>query len=334
MKSLNNNMLKALSVAVVAVLATACDGGTSKSSNTQSAPPGNNAPENNLDPVVLSHDNFQEVAGQSLKSLLLNEASTNALNKSVVITTNRVNPFQDTVTGIAITIPSFSCSNSGTMEGSASFLNTNTDGGLQIDLSRDVTGTLTASFEECVDQGFGLDGEIEGVLNGNIVRNNFGANLNVTNLKVQQPNLSEFVFDGEFNYKAFSDDFISVNIEISSSYSLYVADDAYTQFDLTMNKIVNNTTGEYSYWVSSEFTDSMYPDAYVAYETLQPLVGQGFSLPTGGQLAVQGSNGTVYVYPEHDGALRLELDLDDDGTIDQTDWSTWEDLVLGPMRNQ
>jgi hypothetical protein len=334
MKSLNNNMLKALSAAVVAVLVTACDGGTSKSSNMQPSSTGNSAPKNNLDPVALSHDNYQEVAGQSLKSLLLNEASTNALNKSVVITTNRVNPFQDTVTGIAITIPSFSCSNSGTMEGSASFLNTNTDGGLQIDLSRDVTGTLTASFEECVDQGFGLDGEIEGVLNGNIVRNNFGANLNVTNLKVQQPNLSEFVFDGEFNYKAFSDDFISVNIEISSSYSLYVADDAYTQFDLTMNKIVNNTTGEYSYWVSSEFTDSMYPDAYVAYETLQPLVGQGFSLPTGGQLAVQGSNGTVYVYPEHDGALRLELDLDDDGTIDQTDWSTWEDLVLGPMRNQ
>src|SRR5690554_3733304 len=101
MKSLNNNMLKALSAAVVAVLVTACDGGTSQSSNTQSFPPGSNAPENNLDPVALSHDNFREVAGQSLKSLLLNEASTNALNKSVVITTDRINPFQDSVTGLA-----------------------------------------------------------------------------------------------------------------------------------------------------------------------------------------------------------------------------------------
>ena len=116
MKSLNNNMLKALSVAVVAALVTACGSGTSKSSNKQSVPPVNKPPENNLNQVVLDRDNFTDVASQSLKSLLLNEAGTNALNESVVITTDRINPFSDSVTGIVITINSFPCSDSGTID--------------------------------------------------------------------------------------------------------------------------------------------------------------------------------------------------------------------------
>jgi hypothetical protein len=333
MKRLNNNMLKALSAAAVAVLVTACDSGTSKSSNNQSAPPANTPPENNLTQVVLDRDNFRGVAGQTLKSLLLNEASANALNKSVVVTTDRINPFsQDSVTGLVITVTPFPCSNAGTLKGTLSLNNANGD--LVLDPSKDMIGTLSAEFDACDQGGFGLDGEIDGTLNGNVSKNNFGSNLNVTGLAVRQPNLPEFVFNGEFNYNAASDDFVSVRIDISSYYSLFFADDAYTQFDLTMSKIVNNTTGDYSYQISSEFTDSIYPDAYVSYQTLQPLVGNGFSLPSDGELAVQGSNGTVYIHPQSDGGLLLQLDLDDDGTIDDVIESTWEELVLKPLRNQ
>lgn len=332
MKRLNNNILKTLSVAVVAVLVTACDGGTSKSSNAQSTPPGNNAPENNLNSVVLNHDNFSRVAGQSLKSLLLNEASANALNKSVVITTDRINPMQDSVTGVVITIRPFQCRDGGSTRGNLSLVNS--DGSLQLDLSKKVVGTLNANFDQCNEQGFGLNGEVSGTLSGNISQNLFETNLDVTALEIQQPDLPGFTFDGTFNYRAFSNDFESVTIEVSSSYSLYFADDAYTQFDLAINKTVNNSTGDYSYQVESEFTDSLYPDSYVAYRTLQPLTGTGFSLPTGGEVAVSGDNGTIYVYPLEEGNLRLELDLDDDGVIDDTQESTWEDLVLRSLRNE
>lgn len=327
--------MKALSAAVVAVLVTACgSGGTSKSSNNQSsAPPTNRPVENNLDQVVLTQDNFTDVASQSLKSLLLNEAGTNALNKSIVITTDRINPFpQDSVTGLVLTIAPFPCSNAGTIKGTLSLNNAN--GSLTLDPSQDVIGTLSAEFDSCDHGGFGLDGDINGTLDGNVANNNFGSNLNVSSLTVQQPNFPTFVFNGEFTYHAVSEDFVSVQIDISSHSSVYFADDAYQQFDLTMSKTVNNSTGDYSYQIASDFTDSLHPDAYVSYQTLEPLTGNGFSLPTGGQLAVQGSNGTVYAYPLAAGKLLLELDLNDDGTIDEVVDSTWEELVLESLRTQ
>jgi hypothetical protein len=327
--------MKALSAAVVAVLVTACgSGGTSKSSNNQtSAPPTHSPVDNNLQQVTLTQDNFTDVASQSLKSLLLNEAGTNALNKSIVITTDRVNPFaQDSVTGIVLTIAPFPCSNAGTIKGTLSL--NNAGGGLTLDPSQDVVGTLNAEFDSCDHGGFGLDGDINGTLDGNVSKNNFASNLNVNNLTVEQPNFPKFVFDGVFTYNAVSEDFVSVHIDIASRSSVYFADDAYQQFDLTMSKVVNNTTGDYSYQIASDFTDSMHPEAYVSYQTLQPLTGNGFSLPTGGQLAVQGSNGTVYVYPQNEGKLLLELDLDDDGTIDDVTESTWEELVLSSLRTQ
>lgn len=327
--------MKALSAAVVAVLVTACgSGGTSKSSNNQpSASPTSRPVENNLQQVTLTQDNYSGVAGQSLKSLLLNEAGTNALNKSVIITTDRINPFShDSVTGLVLTIAPFPCSNAGTIKGALSL--NNADGALTLDPSRDVVGTINAEFDSCDHGGFGLDGNINGTLDGNLAKNNFASALNVANLTVQQPNFPTFLFNGEFRYNAVSHDFVSVQIEVSSHSSVYFADDAYQQFDLTMSKVVNNSTGDYSYQIASEFTDSMHPDAYVSYQTLAPLTGNGFSLPTGGELAVQGSNGTVYAYPQSEGKLLLELDLNDDGTIDDVTESTWEELVLSSLRTE
>lgn len=332
--NLLNNTMKALSLAVFTMLVTACGSGTSKSSNKQSTPPpANENPQNDLAPVVLDSENYTEVSSQALKSLLLNEAGSNALNKSVVITTDRINPFsQDSVTGIVVTISPFPCSNSGTIKGSFSL--NNADGSLILDPSRDLIGTLSAEFAGCNHGGFGLDGNVSGTLNGNISKNNFKTSLKVPSLAVEQPNFPSFVFNGDFSYEASSTDYVSVRIDIESHHSLYFADDAYQQFDLTMSKVVNNSTGEYSYEMTSEFTDSKYPQAYISYQTLAPLKGKGFSLPTEGELAIFGENGTVYVYPQEEGALLLELDLDDDGTIDDSYTTTWQDLVLRPLQAQ
>lgn len=327
--------INVLGAAVVAVLVTACgSGGTSKSSNQQtSAPPSTEPRDPNLKPVVLGHNNFSDIASQSLKSLLLNEAGTNALNKSIVITGERVNPLsQDVVTGIVVTINPFPCSNGGTIKGQVSAVNTN--GGLVLDLGQDITGKLSAEFATCNHGGFGLDGDVNGSLTGNLYKNNFKSNINVLALKVQQPNFPEFVFDGDFSYEASSKDYVTVQIDVSSHNSLYFADQSYRLLDFTMSKTVNNNTGDYSYQIVSEFTDSTNSKAYVSYQTLTPLTGRGFSPPTGGQLAIEGDNGTVFVHAQEQGKLLLELDLNNDGSIDEVRNSTWDELVFSSLQPQ
>lgn len=331
--------MKALSAAVVALMVTACgSGGTSKSSNNSSSPPPSNPPVENLAPVVLSQDNFTGVASQSLKSLLLNDAGANALNKTVTITTDHNVELVDKVTGIILTFAPYPCSNGGDVSLKAVVNNSNTN--IQLDFNNDLAMSFDATFRSCNQAGNVLDGDVALVMNANInqLLNNtqyhFDSHLDVDALAVEQPNLPSFVFDGTFDYNFNSNDGNIVTMEILSNNTMYFADQNYQMLDFSLNKTVNNATQEYTYYITSEFTDSSNPSSYVAYQTVSPLTGKGFSLPSSGELAVQGANGTVYIHAMEQEVLLLQLDLNSDGSIDEERYTNWNDLVLSSFNVQ
>jgi hypothetical protein len=333
--------MKALGVAIVAVMITACDGGgTSKSSNYQASPPPQTNPiPTDLTPVVLSSDNFTNVAGQSLKSLLLNDAGSNALNKTVTITAEHNLELVNSVSGVILTFSPYFCSDGGEFALKAVIRNSTGDN-IQLDLNRPLDMSFDAKFRECDQTGNVLDGAVTLALNANLgqlLNNNqyhFDAQMNVMSLGVEQPNMPSFVFDGNFQYKVRSTDGVTLTMDIVSDNILYFADENYQMLDFTLNKTVNNATQEYAYFVNSEFTDTSNPSTYVSYQTLSPLVGKGFSLPSAGQLAVQGSNGTVFINALEQDRLLLQLDLNNDGSIDEEHLTNWEDLVLSSFNIQ
>ncbi len=332
--------MKALGAAVVAVMVTACgSGGTSKSSNNQNSPPPKNNPvPTDLTPVVLTHDNFSGVASQALKSLLLNDAGSNALNKTVTITADHNLDLVNQVSGLILTFAPYPCSNGGDASLKAVINNSSSD--IQLDLNRPLHMSFDAEFRNCDQAGNVLDGDVALVLNANVTQllnatqYNFDSRLDVSSLGVNQLNLPSFIFDGSFEYNFSSEDGTTVNMELVSNNIIYFADENYQMLDFSLNKTVNNSTQEYRYFITSEFTDSSNPSAFVAYQTIEPLVGKGFTLPNAGQIAVQGANGTVYIHALEQENLLLKLDLNNDGSIDEERLTTWEDLVLSSFNVQ
>ncbi len=327
--------MKALGAAVVAILVTACGSGTSKSSSNQYAPDTHHPIDPNLVAVELSADNFADVASQSLKSLLLNDAGSNALNRAVTTTREQNDQVVDMVTGLVLTLNPFPCSHGGDFTVKAVINNANTSNdNIQLDLSKQLDMSFDASFNSCNQGGNGLDGDVSLVFRANLNQlinkstYTLDSHLAVDSLAVEQPSLPAFIFDGTFDYNVSSTDGVTVNMELLSDNTVYFADQSYQMLDFSLNKTVNNSTGAYSYYITSEFTDSSNPSAFVSYATVAPLTGVGFSLPTAGELAVLGSNGTVLIHAQANHTLLLQLDLGSDGVIDAEQRSTWEDLVL------
>jgi hypothetical protein len=331
-----NHKIRALAVAALALtlLTTGCGKSTSKSSNQ--APPSNpsNSPvENNLDPIELSHDNYTQVASQSLKSILLNDAGANALGQAVKVTSNQTGQVVDMVTGVIFTLAPYPCAQGGNLTARAVVVNTNSNN-LQIDLNRPLKLSFDASFNECRQNDSSLDGDVSLVLNtdfSQLINNpaySLNSQLDVRGLAVEQPSMPSFVFDGTFGYSVISTDGISVTVGIESNNSFYFADESYQIFEFELEKTVNNANQNYSYSISSEFSDSANPQAYIAYRTLVPLSGTGFTPPTDGKLEVYGSNGTILIQALQNQQLFLQLDLGSDGSIDEEYYTTWEELVM------
>jgi hypothetical protein len=318
----------------LALMIGACGKATSKSSNGQYSPePKDDKPiENNLDPIALDSENYTQIASQSLKSLLLNDAGSTALNQAVTVTSGQGSQIADMVSGIVLTLAPYPCMQGGSLAMRAVITSTNNN--VQLDLNNPLRLSFDADFNECKQYGSSLDGDVSLVLNAQLSQliNNpmysMASHLDVQGLSVEQLNMPSFVFDGTFDYTMASSDGISVTTGIASNNSVYFADQSYQIFEFDLQKTVNNASQAYSYSISSEFTDSVNPNAYVAYETQLPLTGTGFSPPTGGRIAVHGSNGVVLIHALANQHILLQLDLGNDGVFDNQYYTTWEDLVF------
>lgn len=325
---------RALILLTLALMTTACGKGTSKSSSNPYAPESKDPKplENNLDPVELDSNNYTLVASQSLKSLLLNDAGSNALSQSVTVTTGQNSEIADMVTGVVITLAPYPCILGGDFNLRATVNNANNN--TQLDLNSPLRVAFDARFNACQLDSNGLDGDVSMTFDTNLGQLlggpmfNLNAHVDVQGLSVEQLHLPDFVFDGTFDYKVANNDGINVTMEVSSRNSVYFADQSYQLFEFDLLKSVNNLTQTYSYSISSEFTDSVNPNAYVAYETQVPLTGIGFAPPTAGRLVVFGSNGKILIHALRNQDILLQLDLGDDGVIDNQYNTTWEELVF------
>jgi hypothetical protein len=64
---------------------------------------------------------------------------------------------------------------------------------------------------------------------------------------------------------------------------------------------------------------------YLYYETIMPLQGADNQNPESGEILISG-NGTVRIVIESSASVRLEIDADGDGTIDDYQYTTWAAL--------
>lgn len=337
----HTNTMKALTVLTVGTLLAACGSGTSKSSSDYgSAPTGSGGnqtdPEVALTPIDITAENYTQITSQSLKLLLLNDAGSAALNRSVSVTGSQSNQLGSMATGAIVKLTT-QCLNGGTAKFVADINDSN--GNEQIGFNSHVHVDFETTFANCSQAGSVLDGVVTMDMSGNLsellsgLNYNFSTNVVSNGLYVEQPGMPPFTLEGEFTYNISSSDGVNVVTEMVSSNSIYIADTSYKMLDFHVEKTVNNATHKYSYLINSEFNDFYNQDKSIHYQTLEPLTGIGFSLPTDGLIAVNGAESSVMVYVEENEALRLELDLYNDGVIDDIYYSNWHELVLSSFNS-
>lgn len=337
----HKNTIKALAALVVGSLLVACGSGTSRSSSDSANSTGNSGavqPQTKeLYPVEISSDNYTVVASQSLKSLLLNDAGSLALNRSVNVSGDLAQTVAGVATGVVIELFPHSCLGGGQVAFKATIADANNDA--QINFNQPVTATFHTSFAECVQAGNLLDGQVVLDISGNLSQwftgagYSLSARASTTSLTVNQQGMPSFNLAGEFSYDVHSADGINVTTEIVSVNSAVTADTLYQMVDFHLIKDVNNASKTYSYHVNSEFTDPYNPTKVIQYTTEQPLTGTGFALPSGGVLRIVGVDSTVFVHVEENEVLRLVLDLDDDGVAEEEYLTNWHDLVMNAFNN-
>jgi hypothetical protein len=64
---------------------------------------------------------------------------------------------------------------------------------------------------------------------------------------------------------------------------------------------------------------------YLYYETIMPLQGVDNQNPGSGEILISG-NGTVRIVIESSRSVRLEIDTDSDGVVDDYQYTTWAAL--------
>lgn len=333
--------IKLLAALIAGSLLAACGSGTSKSSADSAGSEGNSdttqkQPEVDLAPVEITRSNYSQVASQSLKSLLLNDAGANALNRSVTVTGTHQGELANVATGIVLELD-YPCFDGGNLKFRADVKDSNGDA--QINFGDQVTANFHTTFERCVQTGSELHGQVVLDMEGNLGEwlnggsYSVSANVATDDLLVKQVNMPTFNFEGDFTYNVSSADGVSVVTEMTSSNSYYIADMDYQMLDFHVVKEVDNNTGAYSYHLNSEFTDFYNQNTMVQYRTIEALTGEGFALPSAGSLMISGLDSNIMVYVEENEVLRLELDLDNDGTVDEESYTNWNDLVLNAFNN-
>lgn len=332
-----SNAKKALAVLAASTFLAACGNGTSKSSSDGAGAAGGSniqqEPTVSLSPIEITHENYTQLTSQSLKSLLLNDAGTNALNRSANVTGSHRQDLSGVATGVVLKLHPYPCVGGGEVAFTADIRDAN--GGMQIDFNNPVRVDFSTNFNNCSQAGNLVDGKVVLTMDGNLSKwlngtsYSFNSHVSTNGLFVQQLGLPSFNLEGEFGYNVSSTDGTTVVTEVISSNSLYAADMSYQMIDFYVEKTVDTTTKAYSYQVRSEFSDFYSVGNKVTYETVEPLTGVGFALPSGGVIAINGAdNGNVMVYVEESENLRLELHLDDDGEAEDVYHTNWHDLVL------
>jgi hypothetical protein len=136
------------------------------------------------------------------------------------------------------------------------------------------------------------------------------------------------VIDGDLDFDASSDDNVVVNLSIAAaSLTAQQSDisETLTDYVLTQTLDLNALTQVIS--GNGTFTSTLL-EGNVALETLQDFVVIGDDNPSAGQMLIRDSGSSVLVTVLDNINVQLEIDLDLDGTIDETIVVTWTELDI------
>ena len=134
------------------------------------------------------------------------------------------------------------------------------------------------------------------------------------------------IIDGSLNVDIASDD--NVVIELSVSTPALTAQDSgmsVTLSDYLLTQLINVSSSEQRISADGTLTSTEL-EGSVSFETLQDFVIFGDDNPSSGQMLIADANSSVLVTVLDNLSVQLEIDLDRDGTIDQTIVVTWTEL--------
>ncbi|NIS91358.1 MAG: hypothetical protein GTN98_15045 [Woeseiaceae bacterium] len=134
------------------------------------------------------------------------------------------------------------------------------------------------------------------------------------------------IIDGSLNVDIASDD--NVVIELSVSTPALTAQDSgmsVTLSDYLLTQLINVSTSEQRISADGTLTSTEL-EGSVSFETQQDFVIFGDDNPSSGQMLIADANSSVLVTVLDNLSVQLEIDLDRDGTIDQTIVVTWTEL--------
>jgi hypothetical protein len=192
---------------------------------------------------------------------------------------------------------------------------------------------ITASFNDCRDEEpFLLDGQLEIVVRtvqGDFLTDAYllTLDLTLTNLNVTD-GTENFTGDGDVTLTLDSLDFpvtlsrlAGTLLELGSGQDVYTLTDFNHSLQDDATNVPEEFTAEAFGSVASDLLGGM-----VDYETVTPVLASGDDDPGTGEILVTGADGTTVNIVIVDSAnVSLEIDVDGDGTPDETqdtDWST------------
>lgn len=191
---------------------------------------------------------------------------------------------------------------------------------------------ITLAFADCDDGTTVVDGVFSmtvGSFSGDIASGIFTLRIEValTDFQVLE-NGEGITADGTISFSTDTTGSPSIVTTISTD-SLTVTGGGASDslLDYVMTQVVDEATGEYSLETSGTLTSSAFSGS-VMFATEVELQGTGTDYAVSGELLITGANGaTIHVIVLDGVSVRLELDIDGDGTTDEIRDVAWSDLT-------
>jgi hypothetical protein len=207
-----------------------------------------------------------------------------------------------------------------------------TSGNLASQMTLTAGDEVTLAFADCDDGASVVDGVLSmtiSSLSGDFASGLFVVGINITLTRFQVVENAEAVMaDGTISFVTDTTGSPTDITRITTD-ALTVtgggASNTLTQY--LMTQTVNEITGEYSLDTSGTLTSSAFSGS-AAFTTELALQGAGTDYAVSGELLITGANGATIRVIVLDGvSVRLELDLDGDGTPDEIVDATWAELT-------
>jgi hypothetical protein len=137
------------------------------------------------------------------------------------------------------------------------------------------------------------------------------------------------IIDGALDFAMSSDDNVLIDSSIAtSSLTVQHSGDAETLSDYRLSQTIDLNASTHVLSASGTFTSTEL-EGSVTFETLEDFLVIGDDNPSSGQLLIRDNSSSVLLTVIDNLSVRLDIDIDLDGTIDQTLVVTWDDLDVG-----